>query len=99
MVVRGVDIPVCQHEVRPGSDRPEDQRRSSRRKEAQTFSPKRIQSLLTSAATLQKNVHAVLFPFARSRTALPTAFKFGTRISSYSRDTTMPLAPASNALC
>jgi Na+-translocating ferredoxin:NAD+ oxidoreductase RnfD subunit len=33
--------------------------------------------------------------FVSSRTARPTAFRFGTVISSYSRDATMPLAPAS----
>ena len=33
-----------------------------------------------------------------SRTARPTALRLGTRISSYSRDTTIPAAPASNAL-
>ena len=34
----------------------------------------------------------------RDRTARPTALRFGTRISSYSRETTMPLAPASRDL-
>jgi hypothetical protein len=34
----------------------------------------------------------------QARMPRPTAFRLGSRISSYSRDTTMPSAPASKAL-